>query len=410
MKILSTLSYGCLCVSSALHGLDVDVQRMGDPYLPWGYTDTTPFKVDEDPNIDGRQNYVEWFHSDSIQVSEAPFVDYFVAFNSGVAGVLAEKIDGPYLNAAESTISFLSGGANGGYVPDYEDRQYSDRYASGEMPVGSELLTTFASWTDGKPLPSATSWFGVSWGGFSATEVEEMEVRVNLASDGPVNVAHLFNDGWYYSSDIGNSGGGTPHIVLDGHEFSITHYSADGSVVAEVPLVLPSGGAETLASKETGITFWPSQEEVPGTNIWKQFYTATITATRQAEGDYLILKHRAGNIGYRMTLVTLGNDRPWDEGSAFALTPGEYSYDDYLGWTYGNTPEIGQSQMLGWVYVPNHPVAIYSYTLGWLLSPSGKASTGLFYYRFNTSNWIWTNENYGGFYWDYASSSWGSVF
>ena len=96
-------------------------------------------------------------------------------------------------------------------------------------------------------------------------------------------------------------------------------------------------------------------------------------------------------------------------GGPFTLTPGEYLYDTYLSWTYGNTPEIGQSLMLGWVYVSQHPVAIYSYKLGWLLYPVGEANTGLFFYRFSTSNWIWTSENYGGFYWDYASSSWESA-
>ena len=96
-------------------------------------------------------------------------------------------------------------------------------------------------------------------------------------------------------------------------------------------------------------------------------------------------------------------------GGPFTLIPGEYMYDPYLSWTYGNTQEIGYSMMLGWVYVTQHPVALYSYKLGWLLYPSGKADTGLYFYRYSTTNWIWTSEDYGGFYWDYASSDWGSA-
>ena len=98
-------------------------------------------------------------------------------------------------------------------------------------------------------------------------------------------------------------------------------------------------------------------------------------------------------------------------GSAgLVLTPGEYSYDSLLSWTLGLTASTGQSQMLDYVYISQHPAAIYAYDLGWLLSPSGTAADGIYFYRYDTGNWIWTIESYGGFYWDYASSTWKSVF
>lgn len=413
--------------ASMSSALEVDVDRVDDTGLPWGYTDVSDFGVDEDAGRLARQNSLIWDHARSLQLSDAPFVDYMVAFNGGIAGIMAEKDGGPYLEASQSTVFALTGGSNGGIVPDPQDRSTQDRYSSGEMPVGDEKFAAFASWTDGYPTPALNSWWGVSWGGGilfgDNTDTAEIEVRVNLASDGPVNVAHLFNDGWYYSSDLGGSYDppgwqDTPHPTLDGHEFTVTHHAADGTVLDEVALVLPSGGGTNVLgvandyASQFGVL--PSGINMRGDKYYlinnhRQFYTATITATRQAEGDYLILKNTGGNIGYRMTLVTLGNDRPWDEGGPFALTPGEYVYDDYLSWTYGATPEMGQSQMLGWVYVPLHPDAIYAYKLGWLLAPTGLASTGLYFYRFDTANWIWTNENYGGFYWDYASSSWGSA-
>ena len=97
----------------------------------------------------------------------------------------------------------------------------------------------------------------------------------------------------------------------------------------------------------------------------------------------------------------------WD--GSLTLPVGQYAYDSLLSWTYGNSPDIGYSQMLGWVYIGLHPDAIYSYKIGWLLTPSGSASSGIYFFRYNTSNWIWTIESYGGFYWDYASSAWGSL-
>lgn len=374
-----------------LTALEVDVQRMGDPYLPWGYEDVTVFSIDQNPELDGRQNDEVYDQLRSIQVSEAPYVDYFVAFNSGVAGVLAEKVGGPFLNAEESTVAALSGSANGGFVPDFQDREFDDRYASGEMPIGTEKFAAFATWTDGTPLPSATSWFGVSWGGWSPVLVEEMEVRVNLASGEQVNVAHLFNDGWYYSSDIGDVIGNA-HRTLEGHEFTVMHHAADGSIIAEEQFALPSGGASDLVSEETGVPFISNGD-------WRQFYTATISVTRQAEGDYLMLKHRAANIGYRMTLVTLGNDKPWAEDKE-GLVVDEWNRLDF-SWVYGLTEEWGISTYMGSVYVPFLPY-VYQVDLGWLFYTSSSGENHYFY-SIDLGSYILINEAFGGYYYIYAT-------
>lgn len=37
-----------------------------------------------------------------------------------------------------------------------------------------------------------------------------MEIRVDLASDGKVNLVHWFNDGWLYSTDIDGTEGSVP--------------------------------------------------------------------------------------------------------------------------------------------------------------------------------------------------------
>jgi len=403
--------------------LEVEVERVDDTGLPWGYIDVSDFGVDEDPNRLARQNSLIWDHSRSLQLSEEPFVDYMVAFNSGVTGILAEKIDAPYLEASQSTVNTLTGGSNGALVPDPEDRATQDRYSSFEL-YGIEKFSAYASWNDGFPLPSATSWWGVSWGGgilFGDSKVTaEIEVRVNLASDGPVNVAHLFNDGWYYSSDLGGYYGGppgwpdTPHPTLEGHEFTVTHHSADGSVVEEVQLILPSGGGTNVPGKanEYAAQFGvqPATTDVRpdgkyyliDTHI--QFYTGSITATRQAEGDYLILRNRGGNVGYRMTLVTLGNDRPWDEGSG-DLVLNEWSWLDF-SWVYGLTEEWGISTYMGYVYVPFLPY-VYQVDLGWLFYASSSGDNHYFY-SFDLNSYILINEGFGGYYYIYATDDYTS--
>ena len=101
---------------------------------------------------------------------------------------------------------------------------------------------------------------------------------------------------------------------------------------------------------------------------------------------------------------------PSVEANGLVFTPDEYLYDEIVSWTVGLTTEWGRSQMLGNIYGKFHPDAIYSFELGWLLAPSGTAATGIYFYRYNAGGWMWTIESYGGFYWDYASQSWGSVF
>jgi hypothetical protein len=420
LPILSILAFPFMQSSA----LEVEVDRIDDSGLPWGYIDVSDFGVDENPDRLARQNSLVWEHTRSLQLSEAPYVDYMVASNAGgasgtaPAGILAEKQNGPFLDASKSTVFSLLGGSNGGIVPDFENRSNADRYSSGEMPVGAEKFAAFANWTDGFPLPSLTSWWGVSWGGGfpigSEDYTVEMEVRVDLASDGPVNVAHLFNDGWYYSSDLGGeySAPGwehTPHPTLEGHEFTVTHHAADGTVMEEVALVLPSGGGSNVLgvandyAAQFGVVPSSSNVRADGNyyliNSHAQFYTALITATRQAEGDYLILHHKAGNIGYRMTLVTLGNDRPWDKDSG-NLVLNDWSRLDF-SWLYGLTSEWGISTYMGYVYVPFMPY-VYQVDLGWLYY-AGASGDNHYFYSFDLGSYILINEGFGGYYYVYST-------
>ena len=362
---------------AALFGLSVDVERMSNEHgLPWGYADATGLRA-------GTETYSpEEF---DINLSAAPFVDYIVATNGGATGIIAEKVDGPFLSASQSTVAQLSGSANGGFAPD-------------ALPTGTERFSLILQWNDGTPFPATTGWFGVSWGGWNNTAVEELEVRVNLAADGPVNVVHWFNDGWLYKTDVDGTEGNA-HTVLDGHEFKVTHYAADGTVIGEIESILPSGGAGQARGK-TG-------DFLNFTRDHRQFYTASVTATRTSAGEYLMLRHRAGNIGYRATAVTLGNDRPWASG--FALTVGEWMENATLGHTYGFTPEWGYSLSFGVVYTEMMPEAIYSIALGWLLGPLGDLDVGLYLYRAETSSWIWVHGDLAGSYFDFGTNTWSSL-
>jgi hypothetical protein len=420
-NILTCVSLGIsILTSPTLSALEVEVQRVTDEGLPWGWTDVSDFGVDENPNRLGRQNALIWDHSRSIQLSEAPYVDYMVAFNSGTAGILAEKVNGPYLEAAESTVASLTGGSNGGIVPDPEGRATQDRYSSGEMPVGSEKFGAFASWTDGFPLPSLNSRFGVSWGGgiYFGDQVAtvEMEVRVNLASEGPVNVAHFFNDGWYYTSDLGGAYEAPtfqdmPHPTLEGHEFTVTHYAADGTVIEEMAFILPSGGGTNVPgvaneyADQFGVEPSAGRVREDGTyyliNDWRQFYTAFVRATRQAEGDYLILHHRSGNLGYRLTAVTLGDGRPWDEGGDTGLTVGEWNRLPF-SWVFGLSPDWGLSDFMAFVYTPLAPY-IYQPDLGWLYHLDTVGSEQYFF-SFALESYILIDEQGNGFYYIFATN------
>jgi hypothetical protein len=409
-KLFCSLLTTSLLIAVPLSAVHIEVERVDDTGLPWGYIDVSDFGVDENPNILARQNSLIWDHDRSINVSEPPFVDYMIGAFPGTPGVIAEKATGAFLDASQSTIAELGGGGGGAAVPEPEERSSPDRYSSGEMPIGSEKFSGFWTWTDGAPLPAATSWYGSCWSSWGPEEIFEMEVRVDLASEEQVNVAHLFNDGWYYSSDLGNyAGEGTPHLTLDGHELSVIHYSASGEVIDEQLVVLPSGGGSNVpgVANEYAATLGvaPSNSSVRPDgkyyliDNWKQFYTAKFRATRQAEGDYLMIRHRAANIGYRATLVTLGDDRPWDHETG-RLVVNDWSRLDF-SWVYGLTEEWGVSTYMGYVYVPFLPY-LYQVDLGWLYYSSSNGDNHYFY-SFDLGSYILINEAFGGFYYIYAT-------
>jgi len=81
------------------------------------------------------------------------------------------------------------------------------------------------------------------------------------------------------------------------------------------------------------------------------------------------------------------------------LTPGQWQRCDMAGWAYGITPDWGYSLCLGWVYLGYTPSYVYQSKLGWLSPMAGNVGNGLWFYSY-TLGWIFTAEDYGGWYSD----------
>jgi hypothetical protein len=286
MKTQQFASALCVLMASiSAHGLTLEVHNFqnGQP-LPFGYQ-TVANESYEMITPDREQ---------SIKLSEAPYVDYMVPNNQGSSGITAQKVNGQFI--AASNASDPGGGFLGSNMYPNPDRWH---------PV--------FEWSDGLPLPFGSDYWGVSHSGWSATQESNLVIRINLATSETVTVHHWFNDGWNYAD------GG--HETLSGHVFNVTHYSADGNVLASEEVTLPSGGAELFFGDH------------------RQFYFASITAQATADGDFLMLSNRGGNVGYK--------------GTAVALLGGEAS--SWLGFPIDEDGWADTGTWLGSVYVALDP-------------------------------------------------------
>lgn len=243
------------------------------------------------------------------------YVDYLITRNSGNPGITAQKQAGAFLRA--STV---------------------DQFNGANRLTHPDAWHVVFRWDDGEPLRFGRDFYGVTWHGWSETEAVTLQTRIHLATTGPVRVYHFFNDGWDYAH----------HTMLEAHQFTVTHHGADGSVRAVEARALTHGGAET----------WFGDH--------RQFYTAIIEATRIAEGDYLILAHEAANIGYKGTVVALGEDTGARGPGVFAA----YALAD--GW-------VDTGDWLGPVYVARYPIVYVHRLQRFLFSPDNLAQPGWFY-------------------------------
>jgi hypothetical protein len=341
-SLLLVFSATLLSAQAALGALDVTVESFRDGNIPAGYADVSS----------GVQT------GEAILVSEEPFLDYLIPNNSGSAGITAQKAGGQYI--VDSTVAELpAGGANRLANP--------DRY---HVPF---------EWTDGTPLPFGTDYYGVSWGGWTATEVATLTTRISFPTTEPVRIHHWFNDGWNYNQD------GSGHDILDGHNLTVTLYDAVGAVKQRYTEVLPSGGAEDIFGDH------------------RQFYTALINVSGHSAGDIVVISNEGGNVGFKGTAVARGTQVPPPMLEYFT---GQWNYDGRLGWLYGYGG--------GWIYSPvfrfifeSYPW-IYSPQHGWMLDYQADIiSNGLHLFSTNLGL-VWILDSNGGRFWVYGESRWES--
>lgn len=318
-------------------GLSLNVESFRDGNIPTGYVNVS----------DGVQN------GEAINVSAEPFLDYLIPNNSGSTGITGQKLEGAYIT--DSTVADLPGGANNLSNPD--------------------AWHVVFEWSDGTPLPFGNDFFGVSWGGFSATETTTLVTRIDLPDTTAVDIFHWFNDGWDYAS----------HETLEGHNLKVALYDESGSLKEEVVEILPSGGAEEIFGDH------------------RQFYTAIIGVSGHNPGDFILITNEAGNVGYKGTAVARGNESPPE--ASLSYLPGEWSEDPVMGWLIGYTLENWFiSTVMGTLY-DAYPW-LYSPEMGWLLDlQTGTMRDGIFFFS-SESGYIWTSEAFGGWYYLYTEDRW----
>lgn len=296
---------GLICMATGLlaaatpYALELEVQRFDNSGgVPLGYQDVSD-------GIDPGQ---------VVNVSAEPFEDYLIPNNSGSAGITAAKFGGEYIT--ESTVADMGGDSGGA-----------------NSLANIDIYQVVFQWTDGDPLPAASDYYGVSWSGWSSSGTASLDTRVDLAAEGTVTVYHWFNDGWNYAD------GG--HDTLDGHNLTVTHLNAAGDTIAEESVVLPSGGAEDIFGDH------------------RQFYTAIISATRTAAGDYLLINNTGGNIGYKGTAITV------EESAGPETGPGEFSEFELVdSW-------LDSGSFMGWVNVEYYPYVWVSHLDDYIYSAEG---------------------------------------
>jgi hypothetical protein len=297
--------------------LMVETQTFENGNIPFGYQ---RFETEEE--IDSSQ---------IINLSGENFADYLIPKRSGTPGIRAKKIDGPFIS--ESTIESFTGGAN-----------------------SVDSWQVVFEWSDAEPTLEFSGFYGVSWSGWSNTEEETLETRINLDSTGPVTVYHWWNDGWNYND---------PSILL-GHILNVTQYSASGEVVDVF------------------------EESFPGGNF-PTFYATVVEATRQNPGDYLSITNTGHNIGYKGTAVSGEPD--------VALT-----FDDLVGASAGSGDQL-VSPWFG-AYTPSTDGWILHSEQGWLYTGFVTDMASMVFWSDYLGSFLWSSESVWPVVYDYSGERW----
>jgi hypothetical protein len=177
----------------------------------------------------------------SLQLSGMPYIDYMVAANSGDAGIAAAKQGAAFISIAD--------------------------HAALTATSASAPWQAVFSWNDGEPGANASDHAGVSLGEGVGGEAVSIATRVDLLQDGTLSIYHWWQD----RADYGTAGASSGHLL------TIERYNASDELVDTAQNVFTGG--------ELG------------------YFTTVIRISRDAAGDYLIIRNSGRQVGYAATAV-----------------------------------------------------------------------------------------------------------
>jgi len=333
-----------LAAASAQAAFTITIEDFSEGNIPYGYAYL----------LDGATN------DEPLDLSAAPFIDYMVPNNQGSAGITAEKVGGQYFTS--STVAELPGGG------------------ANRLVSAADSFRPLFNWSDGDPLPFAEYYFGVSWGGFSVSEVATLETQITFPDASPVRVIHWFNDQWPYTT--------TGHNLLEGHRLTVTLFDGVGNIKHEEVRVLPGGGAEDVFGDG------------------RQFYTGFIDVTGHAAGDILIIRNEGGNVGFEGAAVAVLDAPPPPPPPSLEYEAGVWTDDPSLGWLFGVSDRWVFSPTLGfvleqypWLYAPAH---------GWFADFRATTPDQGLFLDSDAYGLVWVAPDGSGSFWIYGENRWAS--
>jgi hypothetical protein len=181
-------------------------------------------------------------------------------------------------------------------------------------------------------------------------------------------------------------------ITIDENTIEVATFSADESATWSI-----SGEDRLLFTiSEAGVLSFNEKPdfENPADSDGNNVYTVNVKAADVA-----------GNGSEQLFTITVQDvDPETTTPELFSLNAGAWNELSY-SWVYGLSAQWGESNYMGSLYLAYYPTYVYQMDLGWLFYAGGSTAEAYFY-SFDTG-WILTGESYEGYYYVYATGSWG---
>jgi hypothetical protein len=171
------------------------------------------------------------------------------------------------------------------------------------------------------------------------------------------------------------------------------------SAFFNAPCLAPDGSGGLFVSYQISSRPWVQRVDANGTTLWDSLGTNGLDlvdgiAPKIGLGANGLIAVMDTGAGLASRIVT---------GLKRSLVVGTWAETE-IGWVYGLTPDWGSSAYMDYVYLANLPY-LYQVNLGWLyLAGSNRPEHVLFDYELG---WILTNEGWGGYYYIYATGTYG---